>query len=158
MPFSGPKWPICPERNFLAQTIIITFIYLLAIFTVQNFKKFLQRIQSYEDVPIFGTKWSICPKQNFFWKIINIILNYPLASFIVRNLKTILPADPELWGAQFLSPKWAIFQSENFIRKPVSFIHAYLHPKNRSQMLISEILAIKEYWNLNGREPFLALT
>ena len=113
---------------------------------------------SYEDVPIFGTKWSICPKQIFFWKIINIILNYPLASFIVRNLKTILPADPELWGAQFLSPKWAFLQSENFIRKPVSFIQAYLHPKNRSQMLISEILAIKEYWNLNGREPFLALT
>ena len=144
------------NKIFLAQTIIITFIYLLAIFTVQNFKKFLQQIQSYEDVPIFGTKWSICPKQNFFLKIINIILNHPLASFIVQNLKTILPAAPELWGAQFLSPKWAIFQSENFIRKPVSFIHAYLHPKNQSQMLISEILAIKEYWNLNGREPFLA--
>ena len=30
MPFSGPNWPICPEQIFLAQTIIITFIYLLA--------------------------------------------------------------------------------------------------------------------------------
>ena len=45
MPFLSPKWPTCPEKNFfLAQTIIITFIYLLALFIVQNFKKFLQRI------------------------------------------------------------------------------------------------------------------
>ena len=33
--------PICPEQNFLVQAIIITFIYLLALFTGQNFKKIL---------------------------------------------------------------------------------------------------------------------
>ena len=70
---------------FLIQTIIITFIYLLALFIVQNLKKFLQRIQSYEDAPFLGPKWSICPKQFFFWKIINIILIYLLAPFIVQN-------------------------------------------------------------------------
>ena len=37
----------------LVQTIIITFISLLALFTVQNFKIFLQQIQSYEDVPFW---------------------------------------------------------------------------------------------------------
>ena len=58
--FSGPKWPIWPEQTFLVQTIIITFIYLLALFTVQNFKIFLQEIQSYEEVPFLGSKWSIC--------------------------------------------------------------------------------------------------
>ena len=72
------------------QTIIITSMYLLALFTVQ----FLQQIQSYEGAPFLGPKWSICP--NFFWKIINIILIYLLAPFIVQNLKKILPADPEL--------------------------------------------------------------
>ena len=41
---------------FLAQTIIITFLYLLALFTVQNFKKFLQWIPSYEDTPFLGPK------------------------------------------------------------------------------------------------------
>ena len=87
VPFSGPKWSICSEQNFLVQTIIITFIYLLALFIVQNLKKFLQRIQSYEDVPFLGPKWSICPKQIFFWKIINIILIYLLAPFIVQNFK-----------------------------------------------------------------------
>ena len=63
--FSGPKWPIYHEQNFLVQTIIITFIYLLALFIAQNLKKFLQRIQSYEDALFLGSKWSICSKQKF---------------------------------------------------------------------------------------------
>ena len=77
--------PFVLNKIFLVQTIIITFIYLLALFIVQNLKKFLQRIQSYEDVPFLGPKWSICPKQKRFCKIINIILIYLLAPFIVQN-------------------------------------------------------------------------
>ena len=53
------------NKFLLVQTIIITFIYLLALFIVQNLKKFLQQIQSYEDAPFLGPKWSICPKQFF---------------------------------------------------------------------------------------------
>ena len=82
-PFSGPKWPICHEQIFLVQTIIINFIYLLALFIVQNFKKFLQPILSYEDMPFLGPKLSICPKQFFLGEIINIILIYLLAPFIM---------------------------------------------------------------------------
>ena len=49
--------PICPEQNFLILTIIITFIYLLVLFIGQNSKrKFLQRMQNYEDVPFFEPK------------------------------------------------------------------------------------------------------
>ena len=41
VPFSGPKWPLCPERNIFDSTNHYrTFIYLLALFTVQNSKKF----------------------------------------------------------------------------------------------------------------------
>ena len=97
------------NKNFLVQAIVITFIYLLALFIVQNLKKFLQQIQSYEDAPFLGPKWSICPKQIFFWKIINIILIYLLAPFIVQNFKKILPADPELWGCAIFGPKMAHF-------------------------------------------------
>ena len=43
MPFSSPKWPICHEQIFLVKTIINTFICLLALFIVQNLKKFSQR-------------------------------------------------------------------------------------------------------------------
>ena len=62
VPFSGPKCLICPEQLFLVQTITITFIYLLALFAVQNLKIFLQQIQNYEAAPFLGPKWSICPK------------------------------------------------------------------------------------------------
>ena len=56
------------NKTFLVQTIIITFIYLLALFIVQNLKKFFQRIQSYEDVQFLGPKWPISPNENFFQK------------------------------------------------------------------------------------------
>ena len=139
--FQDQNGPFVLKKKFLVQTIIITFIYLLALFIVQNLKKFLQQIQSYEDAPFLGPKWSICPKQIFFWKIINIILIYLLAPFIVQNFKKILPADPELWGCAIFGPKmahfpkWEIF-SENLLMSLVPFIHAYLHVKNQSQILI----------------------
>ena len=68
----GTKMAHLSSTNFfLVQAIIITFIYVLAIFTVQNLKKFLQRIQSYEDVQFLGPKWPISPNENFFRKPVN---------------------------------------------------------------------------------------
>ena len=43
-------------KSFLVQTINITLTYLLASFIVQNLKKLLQWIQSYEDAPFLGPK------------------------------------------------------------------------------------------------------
>ena len=108
VPFSSPKWAICPEQFFLVQTIIITFIYLLALFTVQNLKKILQWIHSYEDAPFLGPKRSICPKEIF---LVNTILIYLLAPFIVVNFKKILPVDPEIW-------RCTISPNKNFLKKP----------------------------------------
>ena len=58
------------KRHFLVQAIGTTFIYLLALFIVQNFKKFLQWMQSSDDAPFLGSKWSTCPKQIFFGKLL----------------------------------------------------------------------------------------
>ena len=133
--------PFVMTKAFLVQTIIITFIYLLALFIVPNFKKFLQWIQSNEDAPFLGLRWSIFPKQNFVWKIINVSLIYLLTSFIGQNVKKVLPADLELWGCAIFwpkmthFPKWDSF-SENLLVSLVSSIHAYLHAKNPSQILI----------------------
>ena len=71
--FSCTYSPLSLVKNkfFLVQTIIITFIYLLALFIVQNLKKFLQRIQSYEDAQFLGPKWPISPNENFFRKPVN---------------------------------------------------------------------------------------
>ena len=65
---NGPLPPAPPQNFFLVQTIIITFTHLLALFNVQNFKKILQRIQSY-DTPFLGPKWSL-PPQVFFGKLL----------------------------------------------------------------------------------------
>ena len=40
--------PFVLNKKILVQTIIINFIYLLVLFIVQNLKKFLKRIQSYD--------------------------------------------------------------------------------------------------------------
>ena len=139
---------------YKSQTIIITFIYLLALLTVQNLKKILTAIQSYEDAPFLGPTWSICPKQNFFWKIINIILIDLSAPFIVQNFKKILPADPEL--CTIFGPKWPISPSDNFFRKPVNescFFHSCLSICQKSK---SDINILLKYWRLKNTEISLA--
>ena len=71
-PFLGPQCSICPKEIF-SGGINIILIYLLNSFIVQNFKKFFQQIQSYEDAQILGPKQSIPPpppqkKEIFFRK------------------------------------------------------------------------------------------
>ena len=66
----GAKMVHLPQF-FFGKKINIIFIYLLAPFIVQNFKNFLHRIQSYEDVPFWDPKWSTCPNENFFRKPVN---------------------------------------------------------------------------------------
>ena len=86
---------MCHFRTQNGPFVLNIFFFLLALFIVENLNKFLQQIQSYEDVLLFGPKRSIFP-QNFFWKIVKIILIYLLGPFIVQNLKKIIPVDPEL--------------------------------------------------------------
>ena len=129
--FRTQNGPFILNKVFLVQTIIITFSYLLALSIAQNLKKFLQRIQSYEDAPFLDPKWFICPKQ-FFFKYHS---HLPISPLHCANFKKIFPADPELWGCTIFGakmanlPKWGFF-SENLLMSLVSFIHAYLHAKN----------------------------
>ena len=60
-----------------------------------------------------------------------------------------------------MDPKWPICPNVNFFRKPVNkpcFFDSCLSTCQKSKSDISEILTIKEYWNLIGEEPFLAIT
>ena len=71
------------NKIFLVQTIIITFIYLLALFIVQNLKKILTADPELW-YTIFGPQMVHLPIFFFFfWKIISIILIYVLVPFIV---------------------------------------------------------------------------
>ena len=101
MSFSGSAQNIVLNKIFLVQIIIITFIYLLVLFIVQNFKNF------YCGSTVMRMRMVLLPKTIFFGKIINIILIYLLAPFIVQNFKEIIPVDPEFWECAIFGPKMA---------------------------------------------------
>ena len=142
----------------MVHTIIITFIYLSALFIGQNLKKNSNsRSRIMRMCHFWAQNGPFAPNKIFFWKIINIILIYLLAPFIVQNFKKILPADPELWGCTIFGPKmahfpkWELF-SENLLMSLVSFIHAYLQAKNQSL----NINLLVKYWWLKNTEISLA--
>ena len=95
--------PIVLNKNFLVQTNIITFIYLLALCIVQNLQKILLPDPKLWGCAIFGTKivhFLECYYYHF---------HQLLAPFILQNFRKILPADPELWRSATFGPKMAHF-------------------------------------------------
>ena len=68
VPFLGPKWPICHRHIFLVQTIIITFIYLLALFIVQNPIKILTANPELCGCVIFGPQMVHFPQTKFIFE------------------------------------------------------------------------------------------
>ena len=78
---------------------------------------------------------------NFFWVQTNIItfINL-LALFILQIQKKFFQRIQSYEDVQIWGPKWPISPnqdfSENLLMSLVSFIHAYLHAKNQSQILI----------------------
>ena len=153
VPFSGPKWPTCPEQFFFGTNHYFYFHLPIGPFHCAEFKKLLQQIQCYEDVPFLRQKWSTC--SNFFLKIINIILIYQLALFTVQKFKKILPVDPELWGCTIFGSKMAHFPKWEFFRKPVNescFFHLCFSTCQKSK---SDINVLVKYWRLKSAEILL---
>ena len=68
--FRDQNGPFLVNKNFLVQTIVITFIYLLALFVVQNFKKFLKRIDNYGDATFLTQNGPFASKNSFFGKLL----------------------------------------------------------------------------------------
>ena len=81
VPFSGPKWPTCPEQNFFSTNHYHYFHVPIASFHCAKFKKILTADQ--ELCAIFGPRMVHLPQTKFFfWTIINIILVHLLVPFI----------------------------------------------------------------------------
>ena len=68
VPFSGPKWYICPEKKNFIQTITITFIYLLALLIVQNLQNILTADPKI--CTFFGPKMVQLPRKKNFGKLL----------------------------------------------------------------------------------------
>ena len=114
------------------------FHLTIGSFIVQIFKKILKADPELLGCAIFWPKMVHLAQTIFFCgKVINIIFIYLLVPFIVQNFKNILKANPELSGCAIFGPKWPNCPMRIFFRKPVNKnIHAYLHAKNQSQILI----------------------
>ena len=70
---------------FLLKTIFTTFIFLLILFIVQNFKKFLLQIQNFDNALFLDPKWSICP--NFFLENYCYHSRLPVSTFRCAKFK-----------------------------------------------------------------------
>ena len=66
--FRAQNGPFALNKKSLVQAINIIFIYLLAPFIVQSFKKILTADPELWDAPFLDPKWPICPNENFFIK------------------------------------------------------------------------------------------
>ena len=95
----------------------------------KSLKKFLQQIQSYEDVPFLGPKWSISLSLFFFFFFFFFFfLKKLLISFSSTYWPLLLCKIPNKFfqpiqsyeDVPFLGPKWPTCQNENFFRKPVN--------------------------------------
>ena len=129
--FRAQNGPFVLNKIFLVQTIIITFIYLLALFIEQNLKKILTANPELWGCVIFWTtNGSFDPNKFFFLKkIINVIFIYLLVHFILQNFKQILRANPELWGCATFRPKILQFVSKIFFwHKPLLLLSSTYWP------------------------------
>ena len=123
-------------------TIVITFIYLLALFIAQNFYSG-SRIMT---VHHFWTQIGSFTTSQFFFE------NYYYHSH--------LPISPshcaKVRNVQFLGPKWPISPNNNFFRKPFHepcFFYSCLSICQKSKL---DINLLVKYWWLNNTEISLA--
>ena len=118
--FRNQNNPFVLNKFFLVQTIAITFIYLLALFIVQNLKNCLQRIQNYYDAPFLGPKCSIFPKQSFLGKLLLSFSSTYQPLSLCKILRKFFQRIQSYEDVQFMGPKWPISPNKNFFRKPVN--------------------------------------
>ena len=79
VPFSGPKWPICPEQNFFGTNHYYYFHLPIGPFHCAKFKKILTADPELWGCTIFGPKMVHFPKWEFFFSE-NLLMS--LVSFI----------------------------------------------------------------------------
>ena len=137
MPFSGPKWPICPEQIFFGTNHYYYFHLPIGPFHCAKFKKILTADPELWGCAIFGPKMVHLYQTIFFvWKIINIILIYLLAPFIAQNfLKNSSSVSRVIRMCNFWPQNCPFPQMKMFFRKPVEpyFFHSCLSTCQKSK-------------------------
>ena len=86
-----------PPNEFFWKVINITLIYLLAPFTVQNFKKILPSNPELWGCTIFGQKWPISLNENFFRRPVNKPCFFHSCLYTCQNSKSDINLLVEYW-------------------------------------------------------------
>ena len=153
--FRAQNGPIVLNKFFLVQTIIITFIYLLAIFIEQNLQIILTADPKLWWCTILGPKMVHLPQYFFSWKLLisfSSISHFHCAKFQKKSSQWIQSYE----DVQFLGPKWPTCANENFFRKPVNepcSFHSCLSTCQKSKW---DINLLVKYWWLKNTEILLA--
>ena len=143
----------------MVHTIIITFIYLSALFIGQNLKKNSNsRSRIMRMCHFWAQNGPFAPNKIFFWKILNITLIYLLASFIAQNFKKNSSSGSRIMRMHnFWNQNDPFPQMRIFLGKPVHepcFFHSCL--SSTCQKLKSNINLLVKYWWLKNTEISLA--
>ena len=115
-----------PQMIFFSRkTTNKIFMYKLAHFILQNFKKFLDTIQSYEDVPFLGSKQPISLEQNFFGTKLY-CFHLPIGTFHCANiLKNSFRGSRDLRMHHFWARNGPFAPNKNIFGKLLLFSSTY---------------------------------
>ena len=125
--FWAKNGSFAPKKSFFWKKLLISFssTYWPLSFC-KTLKKFLEPIQSYEDVPFSGPKYPNLSWTKFFGTNHYYYFHLPIGPFHCAKFKKILTADPELWGCAIFGPKMVHLPQTNFFWKIINIILIYL--------------------------------
>ena len=157
MPFSGPKWLVCPEQHFFGMN---HYYYPLALFIVQKLKQ-----NSYSEPRVmrmrhlWAKKGSFAPNKNFSWKklLISFSSTYWPLSFC-KILKKLFEPIHSCEDVPFSGPKYPNFSwTKFFVPNHYYYFHLPIGPFNWAKFKKysdseSRVMKMHHFWAQDG--PF----
>ena len=115
-------------------------------------KKFLEPIQSYEDVPFSGPKRPTCPEQIFFWYKPLLLLSSTYWHFSLCNSGSRVMTMHHFWAQNrsFVPNKYFLGNYWYHSHLPISPFHFAKFKKNSSSG--SRVMRMRNFWTQN--DPF----
>ena len=114
--FRTQNSPSVMNKIFLVQTIIITFIHLLALCNVQNSKNSYSRSRVMRMCHFWGQNGPFVPSKSFFGKLL-ISFSSTHQPLSLGKIFNILFQWIQSYGdVQFLGPRWPISPNQDFFQ------------------------------------------
>ena len=146
-----------PLMNFFSwKTTNEIFMLLLALSFCKILKKFLELIQSYENVPFSVPQMANLSCFFFFFFFFFGTNHYYYIYLPIGPFHSIKFYKISYSRSKVMSPKWPIYPNQNFFRKPVDkpcSFHSRLHTSQKSKW---DINLLMKYWWLMNTEISLA--